>query len=442
MILTNSVLVAIASVLGLALLRVNVVIALTAGAILGGTLGGFSVPKTLEIFASGLGGGANIALSYGILGAFAAAVAHSGVPIWLSQKVIHFVTSRESHRRLHLKALIFVFIGLIAIASKNILPVHIAFIPILIPPLLEVFAELQIDRRLLSNLLAFGLIFAYMLIPYGFGSIFLDSILRENLLQYGVSVSLKEIVLGMALPAFGMVVGLVLSLYRYRKPRHYDRNKTRSVHATEEEPCTRWDIIVSGLAILGTLIVQIILENTIASAMTGFCIFTLGGVVGWHESDNIVTQGFKMMSLIAFIMIAASGFSAVLQATGDTQALVSWLTEAVHGSPFLGALGMLLVGLLITMGIGSSFSTVPIVAGICVPLCVELGFSPLATVCLIGATAALGDAGSPVSDTMLGVTSGLNADGQHDHIWDSCVPAFIYFNLPVMGFALIGALCL
>ena len=58
---------------------------------------------------------------------------------------------------------------------------------------------------------------------------------------------------------------------------------------------------------------------------------------------------------------------------------------------------------------------------------------------LIGAAAAaaLGDAGSPASDTTLGPTSGLNADGQHDHIWDTCVPTFIAFNIPLMIAAVI-----
>ena len=82
----------------------------------------------------------------------------------------------------------------------------------------------------------------------------------------------------------------------------------------------------------------------------------------------------------------------------------------------VGALLMLLVGLLVTMGIGSSFSTIPIIAAIFVPLGVQLGFSPLAIVCIVGTAGALGDAGSPASDSTLGPTSGLNADGQHNHI--------------------------
>ena len=103
---------------------------------------------------------------------------------------------------------------------------------------------------------------------------------------------------------------------------------------------------------------------------------------------------------------------------------------------------MLVVGLLITLGIGSSFSTVPIIASIYVPLGIGFGFSTLAIVSLIGTAAALGDAGSPASDSTLGPTAGLNADGQHDHIRDTVVPTFIFFNLPLLAAGWIAAMLL
>ena len=94
------------------------------------------------------------------------------------------------------------------------------------------------------------------------------------------------------------------------------------------------------------------------------------------------------------------------------------------------------------MGIGSSFSTIPILAPIYVPLAVAFGFSPLAIIALIGTAGALGDAGSPASDSTLGPTSGLNADGQHDHIWDTVVPTFLHFNIPLILFGWIAAMVL
>ena len=52
------------------------------------------------------------------------------------------------------------------------------------------------------------------------------------------------------------------------------------------------------------------------------------------------------------------------------------------------------------------------------------------------------DAGSPASDSTLGPTSGLNIDGKHDHIWDSVVPTFIHYNIPLLAFGWIAAMTL
>jgi len=54
----------------------------------------------------------------------------------------------------------------------------------------------------------------------------------------------------------------------------------------------------------------------------------------------------------------------------------------------------------------------------------------------------LGDAGSPASDSTLGPTSGLNVDGQHHHIWDTVVPTFIHYNLPLLAFGWLAAMML
>ena len=130
------------------------------------------------------------------------------------------------------------------------------------------------------------------------------------------------------------------------------------------------------------------------------------------------------------------------QQTNEVSTLVSSISNTIGDSKALAAALILIVGLLITMGIGSSFSTVPIVATIIVPLAITLGFSPLATAALVGTAGALGDAGSPASDSTLGPTSGLNADGQHDHIKDTVIPTFIHFNIPLLIFGWIAAMVL
>ena len=170
--------------------------------------------------------------------------------------------------------------------------------------------------------------------------------------------------------------------------------------------------------------------------------FIVGGVVKANQTQDVFTKGVYMMGMIGFIMIAASGFAEVMKATQGVTSLVHSVSFLIGDNKALVALLMLLVGLLITMGIGSSFSTIPIIATIYVPLCVEFGFSPLATIALVGAAAALGDAGSPASDTTLGPTSGLNVDGQHDHIWDTVVPTFVHYNIPLILFGWIAAMVL
>ena len=91
-----------------------------------------------------------------------------------------------------------------------------------------------------------------------------------------------------------------------------------------------------------------------------------------------------------------------------------------------------------TIGIGTSFGTIPILAVLFVPIFTKLGFNPTEAIVVLSAAAALGDAGSPASDTTLGPTAGLNADGQHNHIYDTCIPTFLHFNTALIVFALIA----
>ena len=140
-------------------------------------------------------------------------------------------------------------------------------------------------------------------------------------------------------------------------------------------------------------------------------------------------------------MLVAAGYANVLRETHSVESLVMATTSVIN-TKFSGAFLMLAVGLLITMGIGTSFGTIPVVASIYIPMGLKLGFSIPSIILLIGIAAALGDAGSPASDSTLGPTSGLNADGQHNHIWDTCVPTFIFFDVTLFIGGMIGALIL
>ncbi|WP_094751653.1 Na+/H+ antiporter family protein [Psychromonas sp. CD1] len=442
----NPIVLAVCIMLGLSLMRVNVVVSLTLSALIGGLSSGLSLNDTVTAFEGGLGGGATIALSYAMLGAFAVAISKSGITDLLAQSLIKRIHGQDSKKLSNtIKYSVLILIMLMAIASQNVIPVHIAFIPILIPPLLSVFSKFRIDRRLVACILTFGLITPYMVLPIGFGGIFLHNILLKNLAENGLHVTASQVPQAMILPALGMVTGLLIAVFfSYRKPRDYSTDVILQSNQNDakSKPVNKRHLIVACVAILATLSTQIYSGSMIIGALAGFIVFTFGGVIAWKETNDVFTQGVHMMAMIGFIMIAAAGFAAVMKATGGVESLVQVLSTTIGDNKAVAALLMLVIGLLVTMGIGSSFSTIPILATIYVPLALAFGFSPMATIALVGTAAALGDAGSPASDSTLGPTSGLNIDGQHDHIWDSVVPTFLHYNLPLIVFGWIAAMTL
>ena len=448
----NAVLIAVLVMLILSVARVHVVISLFIGALVGGLISGIGLGPTMVAFQDGLAGGAKIALSYALLGAFAMAVASSGLPTllarWIMSKIGNTEESANRCAVLVTKWLMVAGVLSMAIMSQNLIPVHIAFIPLIIPPLLGVMNKLRIDRRLIACVLTFGLVTTYMWIPVGFGSIFLNEILLGNIRKAGLDTTGINIMQVMSIPALGMIAGLIIAVgFSYRKPRDYENRPMEAAHSVEE--VTRYKVIVAIIAILATFIVQVVMQladseadSLLIGALTGLAVFLVTGAVNWKEADDVFTSGMKMMALIGFIMITAQGFAAVMTATGQVETLVDASAALFGSNKAMGALAMLIVGLVVTMGIGSSFSTLPIIATIYVPLCLALGFSPAATVAIVGAAGALGDAGSPASDSTLGPTAGLNADGQHDHIRDSVIPTFLHYNLPLIVSGWVAAMVL
>ena len=452
MILTNPVVISIIVLLTLSLLRVNVVIALVISALIAGFTGDLGVSKTIETFTNGLGGGSEVAMNYAILGAFAVAISRSGITDLLAYKVIKRIGKTPSHRSLsHFKYIILAILLMFAISSQNLIPVHIAFIPIVVPPLVSIFNKLKMDRRAVACVLTFGLTATYMLLPVGFGKIFIESVLVKNINAVGANfnlhTSVAEVSLAMLLPVCGMVLGLLTAVFvTYRKPRTYTSSIEApsmaeiEAHIASIKP---FHVGVAVVAVVVTFALQLVTSSTIIGGLAGLIIFAACGIFHLKESSDIFHQGLVMMAMIGFVMIAASGFAAVINATGGVNDLVQTVSNGLGtDNKGLSVLLMLIVGLFITMGIGSSFSTVPIITSIYVPLCLSLGFSPLATITIVGVSAALGDAGSPASDSTLGPTSGLNIDGEHDHIWDSVVPTFLHYNIPLIAFGWLAAMTL
>ena len=444
-IIKNPVVLSVALLLVLSAMRLNVVFALIISALIGGLSAGLGSAETMKAFlGSGLANGAQLAFNYAMLGAFSIAISYSGLTELLAQALFKRIGGEVTPKKLFVfKYTLLVILTLAAISSQNLIPVHIAFIPVLIPPLLGIFDKIRLDRRMVACILTFGLITPYMVMPFGFGRIYLNDILLANIVSNGVKITDETTPTAMLIPALGMVAGLLIAVFiSYRKPRNYDPEKTAKAEILEKVEIKPWKIAAGVIAIVLGLAGQIWMDSLVIAALAGVMVFVVTRVITLRETQDIFTKGVHMMGGIGIIMIAANGFAEVMKKTGAVEKLVELTASGIGDQRGLAVFLMLLIGLIITMGIGSSFSTVPLIAAIYVPLCMKLGISPMATIAIVGVAGALGDAGSPVSESVLGPTAGLNADGQHDHIYDSTIPTFIHYNLPLLAAGWIAGMVL
>ncbi len=428
---SNPAFVAIICMCVLSLLRLNVMLSMISATLIAGLMGGLGITESFNVMIDGMKGNLNIALSYILLGALAVAIAKSNLIKVALSKLIGLMDYKRST---------FCFlIAFIACFSQNLVPVHIAFIPILIPPLLHLMNRLELDRRAVACALTFGLQAPYLVLPVGFGLIFQTTIL-EQLKANGVSTTIAQITGVMWIAGLAMVVGLLVAvLTLYKKPRHY-KEKSFNIENYASLKLNYHDYLTF-IGIVVAFVIQLATDSMPLAAFLALAIILLGRGIKFKETDSLMDDSVKMMAFIAFVMLVASGFGEVLQKVHAIEGLVNAITSVVQGK-LLGAFLMLVVGLFITMGIGTSFGTIPIIAVFYVPLCTKLGFSIESTILLIGIAAALGDAGSPASDSTMGPTCGLNADNQHNHIYDTCVPTFLVYNLPLIVFGVLGALLL
>lgn len=409
-------------------------LAIIISAIAAGLSGGLSISGVMDTFISGMGGNSETALSYILLGTFAAAMTHTGLATILAKKIAAFIGSK--------KVMLLAILTGIAVLSQNLIPVHIAFIPIIIPPLLHVMNKLELDRRAVACSLAFGLKAPYITIPAGFGLIF-QALIAENMTLNGMTILKNDVWKSTWILGLAMLTGLLIAIFvSYRKPRKYtdiEISKNELEKEDEEALKLNKNHYITLLGAFATLAVQLWTKSLPLGALIGLGIVFGGGAVSHRKMDKLINEGIGLMGYVAFVMLVAAGFAFVLKATGGVDTLVNSVMPLMQGSKILAAAVMLFLGLFITMGIGTSFGTIPILAVLFIPVCIKLGFSPAASIVVLAAAAALGDAGSPASDTTLGPTAGLNADNQHNHITDTCIPTFLHFNIPLIIFALIAA---
>lgn len=426
----NSVLIAILVMVVLSLCRLNVILALFIGALTGGLISGMGIDEVIGVFTGGIVNGAEIALSYALLGGFAALIAYSGITDVIVDKILGLLNANKTKKaRVIAKVSLIVTLLVISMISQNLIPVHIAFIPILIPPLISLFNELQLDRRLLAVVITFGLTFTYAVLPFGYGQIFQNTIVT-SFANAGVTIEFGDVAPNLIIPALGFVIGLILAFFYFRKPRKY-LNKESEMSA-ERVTVSAKTLVTATIAIIVTFTVQFFTDSMIFGALGGIMVFFLSLQFKWADLDRELVNGIKIMAYIGMVMLAANGFAGVITATEDVLPLVNSISDTLGNNKAFIVMGMLIVGLVVTMGIGSSFATLPIIGAIFVPMGAELGLSMAAIIAIVGTAGVLGDAGSPASDSTLGPTAGLNVDGQHDHIWDTCVPTFIFLNIPVI----------
>jgi predicted histidine transporter YuiF (NhaC family) len=244
----------------------------------GGLTGGLGIEATLKAFNGGLGGGATVALSYALLGAFAVAIAKSGLAHALADKALAMVDRQDASGGSQVKWLLIGLLWVVAIASQNILPIHIAFIPLLVPPLLYVLTKLQLDRRLIACVMTFGLITPYMFLPVGFGNIFLNEILLANV----------------ARAAWTSAGSMSPTPWAFRRWAWWSACWWRCLSAIARSASTTWqnragragggavqpaDLLVAGVAIAAAFIMQLWLDSMIIGALVGFLIFSVSGIV-------------------------------------------------------------------------------------------------------------------------------------------------------------------
>ncbi|HDG2507775.1 TPA: Na+/H+ antiporter family protein [Staphylococcus aureus] len=436
----NAVVIAVILMIVLCLCRLNVVISLFISALVSGLISGMSIEKVINVFGKNIVDGAEVALSYALLGGFAALISYSGITDYLVGKIINAIHAENSRwSRVKVKVTIIIALLAMSIMSQNLIPVHIAFIPIVIPPLLSLFNDLKIDRRLIGLIIGFGLCFPYVLLPYGFGQIF-QQIIQSGFAKANHPIEFNMIWKAMLIPSMGYIVGLLIGLYVYRKPREYEtRKNSDSDNVTELKP---YILIVTIVAILATFLVQTFTDSMIFGALAGVLVFFISRAYNWYELDAKFVEGIKIMAYIGVVILTANGFAGVMNATGDIDELVKTLTSITGDNKLFSIIMMYVIGLIVTLGIGSSFATIPIIASLFIPFGASIGLDTMALIALIGTASALGDSGSPASDSTLGPTAGLNVDGQHDHIRDTCVPNFLFYNIPLMIFGTIAAMVL
>lgn len=436
-IITNPIIVSVLVMVVLCLLKMNVYISIIVAGLVCAMMGGLSVTEGVTLFIGGMGGNVSSMFSRLLLGMLAVGLTFTGVGEVLAPRITR-VMGKGSW-------LLLIGMFLVAVACETIITLGAVFTTILIPPLLGAFNRFGVDRRKVCTIIMCGLEVGYVCVPLGYGTAFQEIVMGE-MINNGVDVPLDMIWKSNLPIALALLIGVALVMVIFRNPRTYEPVPGLTAPLEGEEampddymPPFERKHICALIAALTAVVGQLITGSLQLGALIAVFVLMAMQIVKFAEFDKIATDGMMRMAYVTFILMAGCGYANVSKTVGDVEGLVSSTVSLLGGSKPIGAFVMLMLGLVVTMGIGSAWGTVPIVAVIMVPMGLQMGFSISAIIMLISISAVLGDAGSPASDQTLMPTAAFNMDGQHDHIWDTCVPSFICVNGPLLVVGTIAA---
>ena len=155
----------------------------------------------------------------------------------------------------------------------------------------------------------------------------------------------------MLIPSMGYVVGLILGFIVYRKPRVYEqRNVNDRNNFGTQTLCANCYCHCHTSYVL----VQTFTDSMIFGALAGYLFSFVSRAYRWYELDEQFVDGVKLMAYIGVVILTANGFAGVMNATGDIDSLVKSLTGLTGDHKLISIIVMYLIGLIVTLGIGSS----------------------------------------------------------------------------------------
>lgn len=439
-ILTNPVILATTVLVVLCLLKVNVFLSIIISALFCALLGGATLVEGIEVFYSNMGNDNRMVLFLLLLGVLAATMQYNNVGEVLAPRVAKLVGKRVW--------LFPIVLTLFAITVETFVLIGVSFLLVIIPPLLRLLTDYKVDRRLLVITTCCGLQIGYCCFPVGYGAGFMG-IVQGALADNGLEVTIDQIWHANLVIGGAMVAAIVLGMIWYRKPREYKvaegENKlveAEQAAAAREIPPIEFRHIACLISGLSVVVIQVTTKSMPLAALVMIVMLVVTGAIKLKDFETVFMKGIMTSAYVCLVLMAAVAFAATAKTYGDLDTLIAASAALIGGNKIFGAFLMLFLGLFITMGIGSAFSTVPIVATVLVPLGLSLNMSPALIIILVSASGALGDSGSPSSNQALIPTAAFNIDGQHDHIRDSCIPSFIFVNIPLFIICTLAAIFL